>query len=150
MEVNWAEVLIGGALFFVLGALFTIFVQPGLERRLEDRRTKKQSAREKADAELAAQVKRLATRPDLYAARYREGAMRVMGLIVSAVILALTGLGMQSLPIPLSYELSFIPFLAAVLLVVPAASACLEMVRLSGGVRRVLEETSIPTAEEHA
>lgn len=150
MEVNWAEVLIGGALFFVLGALFTIFVQPGLERRLEDRRTRKQSAREKADAELAAQVKLLATRPDLYAARYREGAMRVMGLIVSAVILALTGLGMQSLPIPLSYELSFIPFLVAVLLVVPAASACLEMVRLSGGVRRVLEETSTSTAEEHA
>ncbi|APZ33350.1 hypothetical protein BOH66_02925 [Microbacterium aurum] len=150
MEVNWAEVLIGGALFFVLGALFTIFVQPGLERRLEDRRTKKQIEREKADAELAAQVKLMAVTPDLFAARYREGAMRVVGLIVSAIILALTGLGMQSIPVPFVYDLAFVPFLVAVLLVVPAASACLEMVRLSGGVRRVLEETSAPPAEETA
>lgn len=53
VDINWPEVLIGGTIFFVLGAVFTLFVQRPLEARLEARRRARREAVEQNDNRLA-------------------------------------------------------------------------------------------------
>lgn len=138
MEINWPEIVIGTFIAFVLGAVFTLFVQPRIERRLAHRRTRRQLEIERQDAEIAAEIARLAANPDLFTARFREGVLRILFLLLAALIVTLFGLVMEWIP-GLIFG-SLIPFVLALTLAVPTASACSRLLTLSQGVRASLEE----------
>jgi hypothetical protein len=137
MTGDWAVELIGGAIFFVIGALFVLFVQPRLEMALAHRRQRKQLARSESDARFAAQVAALAADPHLFAATFRAGVGRIVVLVVGGVFFSLVGLVMQAIPFPL-FSLSGIPFVIALWQIVPAAATARNLYQVSEGVRNLL------------
>ena len=145
MDINWLEVLVGGAIFLVIGAVFTIFVQPRIERRLAARRDRRSAKREAEDAAFAADVARMVASPDYYTARYREGVLRVLGLVVSGALLVSAAF-IFDMAVGFVGGGWMILAVAALLMFVPAASVSSKLLTLASAVRSQLEEPSTPRA----
>lgn len=138
VTINWPEVILGGTLFFVVGVLFQLFLQPRIERGLTKRRQQKQLEREEADGLFAARVDQMAYSPDLFAATYREGVARIILLLVSAMFAVLVGLLFQAVYLEILNLLALIPYAVAVGLIAPAAAIVRNLQDLAGGVRQAL------------
>lgn len=115
MTVNWAEVLIGGSLFFVIGALFSIFLQPSIERRVRMRREESFRRREAKDAEFRELVKALTEDPALFAAVSRG----YMAAIVRGVLQALIFVLLSMLLDPFFYPAGGIFVVLAIFQIIP-------------------------------
>ncbi|WP_123338627.1 MULTISPECIES: hypothetical protein [unclassified Curtobacterium] len=137
MSINWPEILIGGVIFFVLGAVFAVFIQPTLERQRDQRRETSRQRRIEADAHHAAEVALLVRSPRLFAATFREGVARVVSSVLSGLVTVLAVFILRALPISL-FPLDTLIFGVALLFIVPAASATQRLIMLSSGVRQEL------------
>lgn len=139
MDINWPEVLLGGTLFFVLGAIFNTFIQPTLERRLSSKKESKRRAQEIADAQLTAEIDLLAENPPLYTAMYRENVVYMASLVFRGATLLLLGAAISALPI-FDFGISVVPVIFAILLVLPATKTAQRLISLSSGVHHRTRE----------
>lgn len=149
MNINWPELVIGGVIFFVIGAVFSIFFQPGIERRLGHRRDRARRRREDRDAALAAEVKVMAESPTLFAATFRGGIARAIVYLMTGFAAVLGSFALREVGV-FGY-LEFLTSIASTLLLaiallctLPVASTMNALARLSGGVSEALRETGDP------
>jgi hypothetical protein len=139
MDINWPEVLIGGTLFFVLGAIFNTYVQPAVERRRSSTKESKRRAQEIANAQLAAEITLLADNPPLYTAMYRENVIHMASLIFRGATLLLSSAVISALPI-FDFGISAVPVIFAILLVLPATRTARRLISVSSGVHHRTRE----------